>query len=795
MEPTPTTVAVHNGAVALRDDLPDDIYRWVFEQSSVAYSVLDLDGRQIATNRAFADLMGLDPQDTDLVDVDIITRDSDRTWTNQYLSRLVSGDLTEYTTEKTYVRVDGEEVLCRLTARALRDTEGHVVAILGAIEPIVERPVVSDDRMRKMIEHIDDTISLIDANGALLDTSGRYRATLGYPKEFWATRTIFDVLHPDDAASVLALRDEVLLEPGRHVSGEYRVRNVDGGYETIEVHAVNLLDDPDVGGLVITSRNITARNTMLAEIAARRDEAVAQADLRTRLIATVSHELRNPLHAMGGLSELLATGDLPSEMAGLAATLHRQILGLNRVIDDLLETSRLDIGVIDLKAEPMVLRGLVDDIVMLGRSLADGRAVEVSASLGAAVPAAVVADPSRLRQVLGNLVGNAVKFTDTGHVQLHVHTEVTPHTDTHPAADWLVFEVVDTGRGIPAHQLDAVFEPFSTASTGGTRVGAGLGLSIVRQIVELMGGSTSLSSEVGLGSTFVVRLPLVAAETPDTATSAGAGVSVQVLVVEDNPVNQMLAKNQLERLGMVPVIVGSGEDALALIERGDSPRIILMDHQLPGMDGLECTQRIREMEGGRPDRAVIIGVTASAMAADRDACLIGGMDDFLAKPVSLHDLGATLQRWAAVTHASTRQPDDLGHTASGHDASDTPTDTPGGNAVHDAPALDQATLDKLADELGGNEVVVMLATTYLDELTTRIASLTEASAAGDLTAISRSAHTLKSSSRLLGGLTLGDLCQDAEHATDLPAATALVPEVVALAERFAAELSAWMAAA
>jgi CheY-like chemotaxis protein len=208
------------------------------------------------------------------------------------------------------------------------------------------------------------------------------------------------------------------------------------------------------------------------------------------------------------------------------------------------------------------------------------------------------------------------------------------------------------------------------------------------------------------------------------------------------------------------------------------------------MDGLECTRHIREVEAGRTDRAVIIGVTASAMAADRDACLIGGMDDFLAKPVSLHDLGATLQRWASVTSTTNRQGDNPGH-----DAAETPTDTRGGNDVHDAPVLDHATLEKLADELGGNEVVVMLATTYLDELTARLAILTEAADAGDLTAISRGAHTLKSSSRLLGGLTLGDLCQDTEHAHDLAAATALVPTVVDLAERFAAELTAWMSGA
>jgi HPt (histidine-containing phosphotransfer) domain-containing protein len=178
------------------------------------------------------------------------------------------------------------------------------------------------------------------------------------------------------------------------------------------------------------------------------------------------------------------------------------------------------------------------------------------------------------------------------------------------------------------------------------------------------------------------------------------------------------------------------------------------------------------------------------MAADRDACLIGGMDDFLAKPVSLHDLGATLQRWAAAGSSATRQHDDPGHDALSPD-----TDTSGGNAVHDEPVLDHATLDKLADELGGPEVVVMLATTYLDELASRLAALNEAADAADLQAVSRSAHTLKSSSRLLGGLTLGDLCQDTEHAADITTATALVPTLVARAEQFAAELRTWIAQA
>ena len=769
---------VHNGVVATADGLLPDLYRHLFEQTNVALSVLDLEGRQVLSNRAFDELMAVQRGSTAGRGVDDITRPTDRPWTAGFLSRLAAGEIGEYRTEKTYQRGDGAEILCELSAWPIHDDSGTVIAILGAIRPIEERPVVTDARMRKMIEHIDDTISLIDADGNLLDTSGRYRPTLGYPKEFWATRTIFDLLHPEDAERVLAMRAEVLAEPGRHVVGEYRVRNVDDVYEDIEVHAVNLLDDPEVGGIVITSRNITARNAMLNQVQTARDEALSQADLRTRLIATVSHELRNPLHAMSGLSELLATSELPEEMVGLAATLHRQILGLTRVIDDLLETSRLDIGVVDIRPDTLVIRSLVDDVVMLGRSLAAGRAVEVGASVATSVPSAITIDPARLRQVMSNLVGNAVKFTDTGHVQMRVHAD----------GDDLVIEVVDTGRGIPPDELKSVFEPFSTASTGGTRVGAGLGLSIVRQIVDLMGGSTAVNSRVGHGSTFVVRLPLVAADVDQGASATAVVETEQVLVVEDNPVNQMLAKNQLERLGMTAVVVGSGEEAIQLLERGEGPFIILMDHQLPGMDGLECTRQIRQMELDGRRRAVIIGVTASAMAADRDACLIGGMDDFLAKPVSLQDLGATLHRWTASTSTPTVRHDG-GTRTPGQETDMTHDDA----AQPEPPTIDTATLDRLADELGGRDVVQMLAATYLDELPGRTAALTEAAELGDLGGISRAAHTLKSSSRLLGGLGLGDLCQDAEHTADLATARALVPQVVALADRFGAELKAWMA--
>lgn len=750
--------------------LPEGAYRSLFEDSPLAMSVLDTDGRQIASNRAFARLMGVEPGALAGEAIRSITRDADRSWTQDFLGRLARGEVEEYRTEKVYVRPDGHPVRCRLVSRPVR-RDGEVVAIAGIIEPIDARPVVSDARMRKLIEHIDDTVTLIDEQGNLLDTSGRYRPTLGYPAEFWATRTIFDLLHPDDAERVLGMREDVLSAPGMHVFGEFRVRSADGSYQQIEVHAVNLLHDPDVSGIVITSRNISVRNEMLAEVAKRRDEAVANAELRSRMVATVSHELRNPLHAMSGLAELIATSPPSSEMRQLAEALHRQILDLSHVIDDLLDNSRLEIGVISLNPKPVELRAVMDDIIMLSRSMIGSRPLNITGSVDPAVPRAVSLDPTRLRQLLSNLVGNAMKYTDHG--QVHVQVRVQ--------GDELALEVSDTGRGIPEAELSTIFEPFSTASTGGQQVGAGLGLSIVRQIVALMGGTTSVTSSVGRGSTFTVTMPLVPADLTDEVHQPRGITGGTVLVVEDNPVNQMLARSQLERLGMTATIVGSGEDALAHIHAGHPASIVLMDHQLPGMDGLQCARAIRDWEEATgADRSVIIGVTASAMATDRDQCLMGGMDDFLAKPVSLSDLRQTLERWVGATDHPT--------------AVSTATDRSEDVSHVSEPALDPGTLDRLAEDLGGTDTVTALARTYLDELPRRQQALRDGSATNDAAAMARAAHAMKSSSRMLGGRLLGDVCHDLERSTDPNVSRRLVEAVLAESERFAGALRVWVTA-
>lgn len=699
-------------------------------QAPVAWSLFDVTGHGVAGSREYASVFELTPDDLVGLPFEAMIDPGDRGYTATVLSQLAEGEMEEYVSIQPAARPGGGEQLVRLSLRPLWRDE-VVVALFSTAVPITEAARFDAHRIQKLIENIDDTISLIDQNGQLIETSGRYKPILGYPSEFWADRTIFDLLHADDALRVLAMREDVIANPGSVVTGEFRVLDSDGEYQPLEVHAVNLLHDPDVSGIVVTSRNISQMKTLMRDLASSRDAALAEADLRTRLIAIVSHELRNPLHAMCGLAELLTTSTgLDGDAAGLASTLRRQIEGLTTVIDDLLDSSRLGVGAVSLVQQPVDLRALVDDVVALAALGARSKPVMVGAVVEDATPPCVEGDASRLRQVLSNLVGNAVKFTDDGSVTLHVRWR----------DEQLVFEVVDTGQGVAQEELGRIFEPFTTASNAGEGSGAGLGLTIVRQLVELMGGTIDAASTLGEGSTFTVRLQLRECEQPLPAPAPEpvpiAVGGKPVLVVDDNAVNQMLAESQLARLGMKAIVVGTGEAAVEMLAKGEGPDLVLMDYHLPGIDGLEATRQIRALEDAAGDgrHAVIIGVTAAAALTDRRACEAAGMDDFLAKPVSLAVLGEALRRW--VQHVP---------------------------AVGGLPnTVDSAVLDELTEDLGDHAVVVDLVRTFLDELHGRRTALAGAVADGDVVAAKRAAHTLKSSALLLGALELGRACQRME---------------------------------
>jgi len=539
---------------------------------------------------------------------------------------------------------------------------------------------------------------------------------------------------------------------------------------------VSLLRDDDglplaLAGVIEDVTEHRAAMALLASnedhLSAMRDRALALADQRASFVANVSHELRTPVHAVLGLTELLAERPLGSQDAELVAGIRREAERLRATVDDLLDYSRFEADGITLEIGPTDVQKLVDRVVQRAVATPYGARLAVTGRVETDAPAFVQADEHRLEQVLTNLVGNAAKFTAAGEVRLTVSS---------PRPGRLAFDVADTGPGIPHSHRELVFEPFvQVPGVTGATGGSGLGLALVRGLVELMGGAITLDCPPEGGSIFRVEVPCTTADAPVESPGSSAprqnqgGVSV--LVVEDNEVNQQLAREQLARLGHRATIVGTGSEALEILARPDhGHELVLMDWQLPDIDGVETTRRFRAGEHHRGARLPVIAMTASALPDDRAQCRAAGMDDFLPKPVSLRDLSAMIERWV---------PSDR------PDLAETPEPA-------DRDRVDVTALEALVSDLDDRAVVASLVTRYLDELDERGRTLQGAAAAGQLDLLHRVSHTLRSTSEMMGALELRDLCRELEAATPDSDIDSAVARFAGAADLVRSSLRSWL---
>jgi len=384
------------------------------------------------------------------------------------------------------------------------------------------------------------------------------------------------------------------------------------------------------------------------ELEAARRQAEQASLAKSQVLAVTSHEFRTPMNGILGAAELLMGTPLTPVQEDYVRTAHRSAHALLTLIDDVLDLSRIEAGKLTLRDDDVDLRALVDEVVDLVAVTAGDKPLVLSCTVAPPVPRRVRVDPSRLRQLLVNLLHNAVKFTDRGTVELAV--SVRGGT---PARPQLRFQVRDTGIGIAADQLNSIFDAFAQVDASSTRRhgGSGLGLAIVRDLARLMGGEVGVESRLGAGSTFWIDLPLVTAADPPAAAEAsrgsddaGAAQDAVALLAEDDPVNRMVGQEMLKMLGCEVDVVDDGAAACAAVaaRRYD---IVFMDCHMPVMDGFEATRRIRQAEGGVGRRLPIVALTADALAGDRDRCLHAGMDDFLTKPASSGQLAAMIERW------------------------------------------------------------------------------------------------------------------------------------------------------
>ena len=400
-------------------------------------------------------------------------------------------------------------------------------------------------------------------------------------------------------------------------------------------------------------RNITARKQTEQALVAARVSAEAANRAKTQFLTNMTHEIRTPMNGIMGMAEILQHEPLNLTARGYVAKIHRSGRALLGVINDVLDFSRIETGTLDMERVVFDLPQVLRDVYELYEESARAKNIQLRWEAPRTLPPLVFGDPSRLRQMLSNLVANAVKFTDSGHIELRATAE---------GADRVRFEVRDTGIGIPFEKQKVIFDAFSQVDGSTTRRfgGAGLGLTITRQIVQLMGGEIGVSSEPGKGSRFwfTISLPRSAQRTmTDTMSlpTAAAGPRFDgkhILLVEDDESNAEIAIVLLKLLG--PVVQHAANGALAVAAYRDGLfDMVLMDCQMPVMDGLEATRQIRLLEqaGGGARHTPVVALTAHSFAGYREECIAAGMDDYMTKPVSTENFREMLSRWIG-GHAS-----------------------------------------------------------------------------------------------------------------------------------------------
>ncbi|MDC0658927.1 ATP-binding protein [Leisingera sp. SS27] len=517
---------------------------------------------------------------------------------------------------------------------------------LEAANACLQEQRIEARRLALVAENANDSVMLMDRTGRITWVNDSFTRITGYTSEEALGQLPGDLLNSGetDPGTIKMLQDSIRY--AQPVRVEIRNRCKDGRLVWIETSQVPMLNSAGkLETLIAVERDITAAKEHAQQLEEARAAAEEGARAKSDFLATMSHEIRTPMNGVIGMAQLLRDSGLSKEQALYADTILSSADMLLGLINDVLDFSKMEAEELTLSPVSFDPRACFETTIRLLQAQADAKGLELVLEIQEDLPAQLRGDDRRIRQILMNLAGNAVKFTKQGRVSVMLGG--TPAAGGYE----LTFSVTDSGIGIAEDKLGDVFERFSQADAAISRRfgGTGLGLAISRRLAEAMGGSIAVSSELGRGSCFAVRLLLQDAQDetgaqPESAAPGDLAVldGLRVLVAEDNAVNRLLVEKFLLAAPVELAFAQDGGEAVAQFE-AFVPDVILMDMSMPEMDGLEATRAIRALARPQP---VIVALTANAFDSDRKACLDAGMDDFMSKPISKPKLLALLARLA-----------------------------------------------------------------------------------------------------------------------------------------------------
>lgn len=629
----------------------------------------------------------------------------------------------------------------------------------------------SSQRFKRFFELSQEMMGIADQNGRMHTMNNAWAEQLGWTNEELGAAPFIDFVSPDDAAIVKRALEALA---AGNSSADFAVRFTCkvGNDRWLEWHVA-----PDSDGqLFCVVHDVDEAHHRQLELEEARNAAVEAASSKADFLATMSHEIRTPMNGIIGMANLLLDTDLEAEQRQYTQSVIDSGDALLAIIDDILDISKMEAGKLEIDEQDLEIEKIVHSAMQVMTPRAMEKRLELKTFVEPKVAKLLRGDAGKLRQIILNLLGNAIKFTDSGTVSVRVTIDNEDNMHQN-----LRFEVNDTGIGISEAAQPSLFKRYSQAetSTSSKYGGTGLGLSICKQLVEMMDGEVGFSSEINVGSTFWFTAPLgrseaTAAEIAGSENIAGIQLSatapaggngddrsdssdeadvakpdsLRVLLVEDNAVNQMLAMAILKKAGHRVDLATDGVEAVEAASK-NLYDVVLMDIQMPNMDGLEATRRIRAMDDQKLANVHIVAITANALLGDRETCLSAGMNDYLPKPIDQKRLLGALQQLS----------------------SGVPEEPEQGGASGDGKAIiDEAAFSNLEETVGSDAIVDMVAITMASAPAT-MALIQAASAEGDLDKMHREAYDMGSTfgnlgaARLLAHIEeLTDACRDGRAA-------------------------------